>query len=231
VSENKKGIFEKLAKAVAIGDVKASEETAQEVLNAGIRPYEAIIEGLAKGMEVVSDKYDKKEYFLPDLLLSAEAMYAGLNILLPHIPKSEARSAGKVVLGVVEGDVHDIGKNIVKAMLTAAGFEVIDLGRDVPVAQFIEKAKSEGADVIAMSTLMTPTLFSMKAVEDKLKKEGLKNGVKTIIGGGSVSEEWKNKIGSDAYGKDAMEAVNKVKTLIDNIKAAAELMRKKKKNE
>jgi corrinoid protein of di/trimethylamine methyltransferase len=225
----KERIFKRLAEAVIAGDVKTSQKAAEKVLAEGIPPYEAIIDGLAKGMEVVSDKYEAKEYFLPDLLLSADAMYAGLNILLPHVPKLEAEEKGKVILGVVEGDVHDIGKNIVKVLLTAAGYTVVDLGRDVPTAEFIEKAKSEGAKVIAMSTLMTPTLMSMKAVEDKLKEEGLKDKVRTIIGGGSVSEDWRTRIGSDAYGKDAMEAVDNIKILMGTIKAAAEAMKKEKK--
>jgi methanogenic corrinoid protein MtbC1 len=113
-------------------------------------------------------------------------------------------------------------------MLTASGYDVVDLGRDVPPSEFIEKAKSEGAQVIAMSTLMTPTLLSMKDVEDKLEEEGLKDKVKTVIGGGSVSEEWRTKIGSDAYGRDAVEAVDKVKTLIDTILSAVDAMKKKK---
>ena len=230
MSQSKKeSIFKRLAEAVVIGDTKMAEEAAKEVLAEGIQPYEAVINGLAEGMKVVSDKYETKEYFLPDMLLSADAMYAGLNILTPHIPKSEMKSKGKIILGVVEGDVHDIGKNIVKVMLTAAGYDVVDIGRDVPTPEFIEKAKSEGAQVIAMSTLMTPTLMSMKAVEDQLKEVGLKGKVKTIIGGGSVSEEWRAKIGSDAYGKDAMEAVDKVKMLIDSIMAAVEVMKKEKK--
>jgi methylmalonyl-CoA mutase cobalamin-binding domain/chain len=156
-------------------------------------------------------------------------MYAGLNLLTPHISKKDQKSKGKVILGVVEGDVHDIGKNIVKVMLTAAGYEVIDMGRDVPTNDFINKAKSDGAQVIAMSTLMTPTLMSIKSVEDKLKEEGMKDTVKTIIGGGSTSEEWKTKMGSDAYGKDAQEAVSKIKVLMDTIMSAVDEMKKDQK--
>jgi len=228
---NKEAILKKLAEAVVAGDTKTAEEAAKEALAVGIPAYDAIMNGLAEGMKVVGDKYEKKEYFLPDMLLSADAMYAGLNILTPHISKSESKSRGKVVLGVVEGDIHDIGKNIVKIMLTASGYEIVDLGRDVPAADFIEKAKSEGAQVIAMSTLLTPTLMSMKTVEDKLKEEGLKDKVKTVIGGGAVSEDWRSKIGSDAYGKDASEAVDRIKLLIDSIMSAVEMMKKENKKE
>ncbi|UCD96933.1 MAG: B12-binding domain-containing protein, partial [Candidatus Bathyarchaeota archaeon] len=122
-------IFEKLAQAVIAGDSELAEEGANEVLNAGVQPYDAVINGLAEGMKVVGEKYEQKEYFLPEMLLSADAMYAGLNILTPYI-KSEEKQKGKIVLGVVEGDIHDIGKNIVKTMLTVAGYEVIDLGKD-----------------------------------------------------------------------------------------------------
>jgi corrinoid protein of di/trimethylamine methyltransferase len=221
----KKRIFTQLADAVVEGDMKIAEESAKEALAEGIPAYEAVTNGLAEGMKIVGEKYEQKEYFLPEMLLSSDAMYAGLNVLTPHI-KSKRMQKGKVILGVVEGDIHDIGKNIVKTMLTAAGYEVVDLGKDVPADEFVKKAKAEGAHVIAMSTLMTPTLMSMKTVEEKLKSEGMKDKVKTIIGGGSVSEDWKSTIGSDAFGKDAVEAVDKIKLLIQTIIAAADAMKK-----
>jgi corrinoid protein of di/trimethylamine methyltransferase len=221
----KKRIFTQLAEAVVEGDTKIAEESAKEALAEGIPAYEAVTKGLAEGMKIVGEKYEQKEYFLPEMLLSSDAMYAGLNVLTPHI-KSKGMQKGKVILGVVEGDIHDIGKNIVKTMLTAAGYEVVDLGKDVPADEFVKKAKAEGAHVIAMSTLMTPTLMSMKTVEEKLKSEGMKDKVKTIIGGGSVSEDWKSTIGSDAFGKDAVEAVDKIKLLIQTIIAAADAMKK-----
>jgi len=227
MSEKEK-IFERLIQAVIQGETEEAEKAAQDAINAGLEPFKAITEGLAKGMEVVGDKFEKKEYFLPEVLISADAMYAGLNILLPLLKTETVEKKEKVVIGVVEGDIHDIGKNIVKAMLTAAGYEVIDLGRDVPTQKFVETATGEQARVIAMSTLMTPTLMSMKSVEEELEKKGLKGEVKTIIGGGTVTEDWKSSIGSDAYGKDAMEAVGKVKMLVDQIKAAVELAKKKR---
>jgi len=217
----KEEVLKKLVQAVVDGNLELAEEAAREAVNAGVEPYKAIIDGLSKGMEIVGEKYDAKEFFLPELLLAGDAMYAGLNVLLPLLPKREAGEKGTVILGVVEGDIHDIGKNIVKAMLTASGYKVIDLGKDVPVDEFIKRAKEERAQVIAMSTLMTPTLLSIQTVEEKLKAEGLKGKVKTIIGGGSVSDSWRERAGSDAYGKDAMEAVSKVKLLIESVKAAA----------
>jgi trimethylamine corrinoid protein len=217
----KEEVLRKLVQAVVDGNLELSEQAAREAVSVGVEPYKAIIEGLSKGMEVVGEKYDSKEYFLPELLMAGDAMYAGLNVLLPLIPKRESGEKGTVILGVVEGDIHDIGKNIVKAMLTASGYKVIDLGKDVPVDEFIRRAKEERAQVIAMSTLMTPTLLSIQTVEEKLKAEGLKGKVRTIIGGGSVSDSWRERSGSDAYGKDAMEAVSKVKLLIESVKAAA----------
>jgi corrinoid protein of di/trimethylamine methyltransferase len=221
MSASKEEVLNKLIQAVVEGNLEQAEAAAREAVSVGIEPYKAIIDGLSKGMEIVGEKYDTKEYFLPELLMAGDAMYAGLNVLLPLLPKREAGEKGTVILGVVEGDIHDIGKNIVKAMLTASGYKVIDLGKDVPVDEFIKRAKEERAQVIAMSTLMTPTLLSIQSVEEKLKAEGLKGKVKTIIGGGSVSDGWKERAGSDEYGKDAMEAVSKVKMLIDSVKAAA----------
>jgi len=225
----KEEILKKLAEAVINGDVDLAREMAQRALEAGIEPWVAITEGLSAGMKVVGDKYEAKEYFLPEVLMAADAMYAGLDVLIPHLKAEEAGVRGKIVLGVVEGDIHDIGKNIVKAMLTAAGFEVIDAGRDVPIEKFIELVEKEGAHVLGMSTMMTPTLIQMKRAEDILRARGLKSRVKTIIGGGTVTEEYRERIGSDAYGKDAVEAVDKVKALIESIMAAAELMKKEEK--
>jgi len=225
---DKDQIFKRLSDSVIEGDMDKAAEAAQEAITAGIEPWIAITEGLAKGMEVVGEKFEKKEYFLPEVLISADSMYAGLNLLLPLLKTDETAKKEKVVLGVVEGDIHDIGKDIVKAMLTASGYEVIDLGRDVPTDKFIDAASGEEAQVIAMSTMMTPTLMSMKDIEERLQRKGLKDEVKTIIGGGTVTEDWRSKIGSDAYGKDAVEAVDKVKMLIDQIKAALELAKRKR---
>ena len=222
------GIFKRLRETVIVGDTEGSAKAAQDAIDAGIEPWKAITDGLAKGMEVVGDKYESKEYFLPEVLTSSEAMYAGLNLLLPLLKKEEKGAREKVVIGVVEGDIHDIGKNIVKAMLTAGGYDVIDVGRDVPTPTFVETASGEKAKVIAMSTMMTPTLMSMKEVEEELAKKGLKGEVRTIIGGGTVTDDWKAKIGSDAYGKDAVEAVDKVKMLFQEIKVALELAKKKR---
>lgn len=227
MSEKEK-IFEQLQQTVIVGDTEGAKKAAQDAIDAGIEPWKAITDGLAAGMKVVGEKYESKEYFLPEVMVASDAMYAGLNLLLPLLKAAEKADREKVVIGVVEGDIHDIGKNIVKTMLTAAGYDVVDVGRDVPTPQFIETATGEKAKVIAMSTMMTPTLMSMKDVEAELEKKGLKGEVKTIIGGGTVTDEWKAKIGSDAYGKDAVEAVDKVKILFEEIKLALDLAKKKR---
>jgi len=228
MSEKEK-VFERLRQAVIVGDAEEAKKAAQDAINAGIEPWKAITDGLATGMKVVGDKYESKEYFLPEVMVASDAMYAGLNLLLPLLKAVQKEEMEKVVIGVVEGDIHDIGKNIVKTMLTAAGYEVIDVGRDVPTPQFIETASGEKAKVIAMSTMMTPSLMSMADVEQELEKKGLKGEIKTIIGGGTVTDGWKAKIGSDAYGKDAVEAVDKVKMLFEEIKLALDLAKKKRK--
>ena len=225
----KEKILDRLRQAVILGETEKCTKAAQDAIDAGIEPWKAIKEGLAEGMEVVGEKFENKEYFIPELLLSAEALYGGLNLLLPLLKIEQVEAREKVVLGVVEGDIHDIGKSIVKAMLTAAGYEVVDLGVDVPASEFVKKASEEKAGVIAMSTMMTPTLMSMKEVEEQLAKKGLKGKVKTILGGGTVTEEWRSRIGSDAYGEDAVQAVDKVKMLVKEIKAALELVEKKRK--
>jgi corrinoid protein of di/trimethylamine methyltransferase len=218
---SKEDLLEKLSQIVIDGNLDDAKSVAEEALVAGVTPVAGIHDGLAKGMKVVGDKFASREYFLPEVLLSATTMQSALEVFLPKLDVKEG-GRGSIVVGTVEGDIHDIGKDIVKALLTAAGYMIYDLGRDVPAEEFIKKAKEVGAQVIAMSTLMTPTLEIMREVEEKLKEAGLKGKVKTIIGGGSVTTEFAEEIGSDAFGKDAGEAVAKVKALIDSIMMAVE---------
>ena len=195
-----------LAETVVKGKIKEAKPLAEQALANGVTAEEIIFNGLSKGMEVVGQKYEKKEYYLPQVLLSAQTMYAALDVALPKLKPGGSVHA-KVVTCVVEGDVHDIGKNIVKAMLTGAGMTMFDLGRDVPIKNIVEKAKVEGANIIATSTLMTPTLAGMKEIEKMLKEANMKPGVKTMIGGGATSKEFATQIGADAWGYDAIEAV------------------------
>jgi corrinoid protein of di/trimethylamine methyltransferase len=207
----KEEILRGLAEAVVEGDADKAKRLAEEAIKEGIDAYEAIMEGCAKGMQIVSEKFEKGEMFVPEVLCSADAMYAAMDVLKPHI-KIEKGARAKVVIGTVEGDIHDIGKNLVKAMLEAAGAEVIDLGRDVPLRKFVEVAKEVDADIIAMSALMTTTMLGMRTVVEMAKKEGLKS--KTLIGGAPTSPEFARSIGADAHGKDAAEAVRIVKELV-----------------
>jgi corrinoid protein of di/trimethylamine methyltransferase len=172
---------------------------------------DAINHGLVKGMGVVGDKYAKHEYFLPQVLMSANALYGGLNLLLPLIPKADADKQVVGVIGVVEGDVHDIGKNIVKTMLTAAGLDMHDFGKDVPIENFVNSVKENKAQLIAMSTLMTPTMDGMKAVADGLVENGDRPKVKIIIGGAPTSPAFQEEIGADMWAVNAQEAVKRVK--------------------
>jgi corrinoid protein of di/trimethylamine methyltransferase len=207
-------LLDKLAEVVIKGKIKEAKPLAEQALAAGIDPKVIIFDSLSKAMAVVGQKYESKQYFLPQVLLSAQTMYQALDVTLPKLKVDAKAVPGKVVLAVVEGDVHDIGKNIVKAMLTGAGLTIFDMGRDVPVKNLVDKAKAEGAQVVATSTLMTPTLTGMKEIERVLKEENLKGKVKTIIGGGATSKEFSNQIGANAWAYDAVEAVQAVQDLL-----------------
>ncbi len=207
-------ILEKLADVVVRGKIKEAKPLAEEALAAGIDAKTIIFDSLSKAMAVVGEKYENKQYFLPQVLLAAQTMYQALDVALPKLEVDANAVPGKVVLAVVEGDVHDIGKNIVKAMLTGAGLTIYDMGRDVPVKNIVEKAKAEGAQILAASTLMTPTLSSMKEIERMLAEENLKGKMKTIIGGGATSKEFAAQIGTDGWAYDAVEAVQVVQNLL-----------------
>ena len=198
-------------------DTEGAAKAAEDALKAGVDPVVAIEEGLAKGVRIVGDKFGTAEVFLPELMVAVEAMKRAMSVLEPTIKKSaqaRRKSLGKVIIGTIEGDIHDIGKNLVSCMLTVAGFEVIDLGSDVSVEKFIEKTREVEPQVIGMSALMTTTMLRMEEVIKNLQKEGLRKDVKVIIGGAPTSKEWADKIGADGHGGDAMESVEVIKTLV-----------------
>ncbi|HOO03923.1 MAG TPA: B12-binding domain-containing protein [Methanomassiliicoccales archaeon] len=209
-----KAILAGLEKAVISGNKNDAIKYSKDALAAGVKALDAIDNGLVKGMTIVGDKYAKHEYFLPQVLLAANAMYGGLDILLPYIPKADAAKKVVGVIGVVEGDVHDIGKNIVKTMLTAAGLDMHDFGKDVPIENFVNSVKNQKANLIAMSTLMTPTMDGMKAVVDGLIENGDRMKVKIIIGGAPTSQAFADDIGADMHAINAQEAVKKVKEVL-----------------
>ena len=200
-------ILTNLATSIDKGNKNLSVESAKKALDVGIEPLDAINEGLIKGMDEVTRKWVNKIYHLPQVILAADAMYGGLDILTPHINVEQAGERKNIVICTVEGDVHDIGKNIVKTMLTAAGFNAVDMGRDAPVDDVVRKAKDVDAVMVALSTLMTPTMESMKRVVEGLKEEGIKAKVKVMIGGAPVSQAFAGEIGADLYAPDAEEAV------------------------
>jgi corrinoid protein of di/trimethylamine methyltransferase len=209
-------ILNKLANAILKYDPDAAVEAAKEALDSGVDPVKAIEDGLAKGLRIVGERFGSGEAFLAELVVAAEAMKQALKVLEPAISKSskEKKTLGKVLIGTVEGDIHDIGKNIVSTLLMVTGFEVIDLGVDVPTQKFVEKVKEVKPHILALSALMTTTMTKMEDVIEALKKEGLRDKVKIIVGGAPTSKKWAEEIGADGHGADAMEAVQVVKKLI-----------------
>ena len=203
-----------LSDAVVDMDEDLARELAQAVVNEGFDAYDAIEKGLSAGMEEVGRLYEEEEYFIPELLLCSDAMYAGIEILRPHIRKREDSVRHTVVIGVVEGDTHDIGKNLVKIMLESAGFDVIDLGRDIPAAEFVKKAEESGAEIIALATLMTTAMPAMREVVEVLENEGVRDRFKVVIGGGPISPAFAEKIGADVYAVNAAEAARLARELV-----------------
>jgi len=203
----KDAILNKLSEAVVNGKPDLAKAAANEAVAAKLNALDAINEGLVKGMSIVGDKYAAHQVYLPQVLMSAHTMYAGLDILLPLIPKSDAKSKKKCAVCVVEGDVHDIGKNIVKTMMTAGGFDVIDLGKDVAIDLIVSTAEKQKLDVVAMSTLMTPTMDGMKEAIDGLKECGYRAKVKVCVGGPPTSPSFAQEIGADHRDNNAQDCV------------------------
>jgi corrinoid protein of di/trimethylamine methyltransferase len=213
-------VLQKLYEAVLNFDSTAAENAAKEAVALNIDPIKAIEEGLAKGLREIGDKFERGELYLPHLIMGADAMEAAIKVLEGHMTQGglEAASRGTVVIGTVEGDIHDLGLRIVSSMLRANGFKVYDLGFNTKSLDFIEKAKEVKADIIAVSSLMTTTMPFMKDLIEALDASGLRREFIVIVGGGPVTEQWAKKIGADGYGRDAAEAV----------KAARELMKRKR---
>lgn len=213
--ERKKELIDKLAECVVDMDEEGVVKAAKTYISEGYSAFDGIYEGLLVGMNKASELFDAEEYFVTDILLCSDTMYAGLDILRPYLPVTSIDEKGhKVVIGVVEGDTHDIGKNLVKIMLETAGFEVIDLGRDVPLDEFVDKAIEENASIICMSTLMTTTMGGMKTVIDKLTEKGVRDRFKVMIGGSPISQKYADEIGADGYTANAVEAVSLAKRFI-----------------
>ena len=208
-------IFEKIQQNVVDGEVDNVADLTKEALEQGIEPLSILNDALVTGINVVGNEYQQGNFFLPDLVLGAKAMEAGLAVLQPHLLGDQKRiPEGVVVIGTVQGDLHDIGKNIVATLLSANGFEVFDLGVDVSVAKFMESVHEYKPDVIGLSALLTTTVKMQQDLIETLIEEGLRDKVKVIVGGAPITREWAEKIGADGYGINAAEAVTEVKKLL-----------------
>jgi corrinoid protein of di/trimethylamine methyltransferase len=202
---NKEELLELLKDGVINYKEEQVKEAAQQAVDDGHKALEMIMDGLAAGMEVVGDLYERHEYFVPEVLMCADALYLGLDILRPHVPKSDSGSVAQVVIGSIQGDVHDIGKNLVKMMFDVAGWEVYDLGRDVPLENFVEEQLRTDAEVVAMSAMMTTTMLGMKKVIKMIKDKN--PDVAIMLGGAPVTQDVANLFGADGYAESAGNAV------------------------
>lgn len=204
------------AKSVLEGDAEAAEKLAREALDKKYPPLEVIEKGFVKGIKEVGRLWEDGTLFLPELVMGAEAMKRAMAVLQPALGKGGARpkSHGHVVIGTIEGDIHDIGKTLVATMLSANGFEITDLGADVPVVKFVDEAEARGAGCIAISALLTTTMSGQRRVVEELKKRSLKGKVRVMVGGAPCSDEWAREIGADGYAGDAVAAVSLAQNLL-----------------
>jgi 5-methyltetrahydrofolate--homocysteine methyltransferase len=207
--------YPRIARALILGDRDTVGRMTREGLDQGLDPKEIIFKGLIPGMDVVGEKFRRNEYYVPQVLLSARAMYAGLDLLKPLITAaSTSEYLGTVVIGTAQGDLHDIGKNLVAMMLEGAGFKVVNLGRDVAPEVFCQAVEEHGANIVGISALMTTTMPAMKRTIDALLKAGLRDRVRVMIGGAPVSQAFADEIGADGYARDSTLAVVKAKELV-----------------
>jgi len=203
-----------LIKAVISGDRDKAVQLAMEAVNTGINPEEIITKGLQLGMMTVGEKFSSGEYFLPDMLMAARAMKSALEVLQPLLAKSDLPTLGRVVIGTVQGDMHDIGKNVVATFLGGSGFEVYDLGLNVSAQQFVDAVREKKADILGLSALLTTTMPTMGQTIKDLEKAGLRSRVKVIVGGAPVTAEFARFIGADAHARDGGEAIPVCRKLV-----------------
>ena len=213
MATSKEELLNKLSECVLEMEDEEVVDVAEEYIEAGYPALDGIMEGLVDGMNKASELFEEEEYFVTDILLCSDAMYAGLEVLRPYLPDEEEQAAKPIaVIGVVEGDTHDIGKNLVKIMMETAGFEMHDLGRDVPAEEFVNQAEALKAQLVCISTLMTTTMMRMKDVVELAKEKGCT--AKIVIGGAAITESFSDEIGADGYSKDAAECVKLVERLL-----------------
>jgi len=204
---SEKEILQQLYESVLTGNSGGAVDAANQALDAGISPIKAIEQGMTPAIQEVGDRFGRGEMFLPEMVTSAEAMEAALEVLEPHFEGDEGAKKGKVLIGTVQGDIHDIGKNIVTALLKVNGFEVVDIGRDIPSTDIVDKAMDMGVEVIGLSGLLTTSLPMMRDIIQMLDDDGVRDQFKVIIGGGPTSQDYADEIGADGYGETAYNAV------------------------
>jgi trimethylamine corrinoid protein len=211
------GHLARMEKAIVEGNKEEAEALAKEAVEKEMDLNEVIEKGYIPGIQKVGSLWEQGEYFLPELISSAECIKTAMQVLEPELEKAQitTKSLGRVVIGTVEGDIHDIGKNLVSSMLSANGFDVIDLGADVKMGKFIETAVSENADFICLSALLTTTMLSQKKLVETLKEKNLYERFKVVVGGAPVNQKWADDIGADGYAENAMTAVTEAKKLIE----------------
>lgn len=214
--ERKKEILKGLHDGVVAFEEDKVAELSRTAIDEGVDAYEAIMDGLAAGMETVGKLFDTQEYFVPEMLMCADALYKGLDVLKPHVKEGKANKRGQVVIGTVEGDVHDIGKNLVKLMFEVAGFTVHDLGRDVKLEKFVEEQLKTDSEIVALSALMTTSMMAMPKVIEMIKKRNPK--VKILVGGAPVSGEVADKYGADGYADNAANAVQEAIRMVSRLR-------------
>ena len=209
-------LFAEMKQAVLDGEIELAEELANKAIEEGLNPLEAIETGYVAGIDEVGALFEQGQIFLPELIAAAEAMKAALNVLEPALQQRDMVRAilGKVVIGTMHNDIHDIGKDMVASMLMAAGFEVTNLGVNVPCDTFISNVKEQQADILALSALLTTTMPEQKIVIEALEKEGLRSGVKVLVGGAPVNRQWADEIKADGYAENAIEAVKVARQLV-----------------
>lgn len=203
-----------LSEAIIKGNLKAAEAATQQLLDAGLDAQTIVTQGLVPGMDVVGQKFKANEYYVPEVLIAARAMKGSMALLRPLLAESGVEPEARIAIGTVKGDLHDIGKNLVAMMLEGAGFEVIDLGVDVPPAAFADAVTERKADIVAMSALLTTTMPGMKDTVDTLTEQGIRDRAKVMIGGAPVTQAYADEIGADGYAPDAASAVDKARALL-----------------
>jgi len=203
-----------VSEALQRGDAEKVAELVKQALEENLTPKKILEDGLIKGMSIIGEKFKKNEVYVPEVLIAARAMHAGMDVLRPKLVETGVKNIGKVAIGTVKGDLHDIGKNLVKMMLEGAGFEVVDLGVDVSVDKFVEAVKEHQPNIIGMSALLTTTMVNMPEVIKALDIAGLRDKVKVMVGGAPITQNYANQIGTDGYSPDAASAADKAKTFV-----------------